>query len=297
MKASFVAYKPRLKKALHIVGGLLALASLYFVGQKLYHDRHDIDLSQLSAQFVIVLIVLGGVIGMANICLALAWHALLRYKSIAVTRRWSITTYGLSQLAKYVPGNIAHLAGRQALAVAAGLPGWRLAGVMVLELAIQAVAASVFGLLVLPLIVPGIPAWLAAGLFLLATLGGGFAVRRVSRDIAMALLYNGGFLAASASVFVVILLALMPSPLSVGWLVAIGSSFVIAWLIGFVTPGAPAGIGVRELVLLTLLGAHLPEQPLLLAVVLSRLVTVGGDLLYFALVGVARLYHHQETTP
>jgi hypothetical protein len=30
-------------------------------------------------------------------------------------------------------------------------------------------------------------------------------------------------------------------------------SYVIAWLAGFVTPGAPAGIGVREAVLVILL--------------------------------------------
>jgi len=45
-------------------------------------------------------------------------------------------------------------------------------------------------------------------------------------------------------------------------------------------PGAPAGVGVRELVLLFLLKNVVAEAELLLAVVLGRLVTVMGDLLF-----------------
>ena len=55
----------------------------------------------------------------------------------------------------------------------------------------------------------------------------------------------------------------------------------MAWLAGLLTPGAPAGIGVRELVLVLLLKGIVPEAELLLAVLLSRLVTVGGDLLFY----------------
>jgi uncharacterized membrane protein YbhN (UPF0104 family) len=58
-------------------------------------------------------------------------------------------------------------------------------------------------------------------------------------------------------------------------------AFVITWLAGSVTPGAPAGIGVRELVLLFLLKGLVLESDLLLAVLLSRVVTVAGDVLFF----------------
>jgi uncharacterized membrane protein YbhN (UPF0104 family) len=58
-------------------------------------------------------------------------------------------------------------------------------------------------------------------------------------------------------------------------------AFVIAWLAGLVTPVAPAGIGVREFVLLFLLKGLVLESDLLVTVLLSRVVTVAGDVLFF----------------
>jgi uncharacterized membrane protein YbhN (UPF0104 family) len=63
-------------------------------------------------------------------------------------------------------------------------------------------------------------------------------------------------------------------------------AFVVAWLVGLVTPGAPAGVGVRELVLMALLKGLVPEDDLLMAVLLSRVVTVGGDGLFFLVVSL-----------
>lgn len=56
---------------------------------------------------------------------------------------------------------------------------------------------------------------------------------------------------------------------------------VMAWLAGLVTPGAPAGLGVREAVLLLLLSTLLSKGHLELAVVLGRLVTASGDLFFY----------------
>jgi hypothetical protein len=64
------------------------------------------------------------------------------------------------------------------------------------------------------------------------------------------------------------------------WLL-IGGAYIIAWLAGFVTPGAPAGVGIREMVLLLLLKGYIVETDLLMAVLLGRLITVVGDFLFF----------------
>jgi hypothetical protein len=48
-----------------------------------------------------------------------------------------------------------------------------------------------------------------------------------------------------------------------------------------ITPGAPAGVGVRELVLLLLVKGMLTEPDLLVAVLTGRIVTVSGDFIYF----------------
>jgi len=105
----------------------------------------------------------------------------------------------------------------------------------------------------------------------------------ISRNLAWALLWQAGFLVVSGSVFVCILAVVAPEHLVSLPVSLLCGAYVIAWLAGLVTPGAPAGIGVREAVLLFLLGNVLPHADLLLAVLIGRMVTVFGDTIYFAI--------------
>ena len=77
-----------------------------------------------------------------------------------------------------------------------------------------------------------------------------------------------------------------------GWL----AGFALAWTAGLVVPGAPAGLGVFEVVLLLVLGQALAEPPLLALAISYRLVTGLADALAAATatadrqgLGVARL--------
>ena len=97
--------------------------------------------------------------------LALAWWNLLAQFGASVSKRWAIKTYGISQLAKYVPGNIFHLAGRQAMGMAAGTPGWVLAKSSIWELVLISIAGAMFSLLALPLLIPGLSVAISTGVF------------------------------------------------------------------------------------------------------------------------------------
>jgi len=59
------------------------------------------------------------------------------------------------------------------------------------------------------------------------------------------------------------------------------ASFSLAWVAGFFTPGAPAGLGVREVIMLGMLSASYPESNALLIIVCFRLATILGDSLCF----------------
>lgn len=218
--------------------------------------------------------------GAANLLLASGWRHLLAHAGVAVTRMWSIRVYGLSQLAKYVPGNIFHLVGRQALGMAAGAAGRPLARSAVDELTSIAAAGMLYGWLVLPLVVPRLPAPACIAAFLGTVWLALFAARRLrGPHAAAALLRQLLFLAVSGAVFAALLGAATPLALY-DWLL-IGAAYVLAWLAGLLTPGAPAGIGVREAILLLLLNGMATDAAVLSAVVLGRLVTVAGDLAFF----------------
>lgn len=52
---------------------------------------------------------------------------------------------------------------------------------------------------------------------------------------------------------------------------------MIAWVLGFIIPGAPGGIGVRETALTLLLTPVTGRDMIVVLSVLHRLVTVAGD--------------------
>jgi uncharacterized membrane protein YbhN (UPF0104 family) len=60
-------------------------------------------------------------------------------------------------------------------------------------------------------------------------------------------------------------------------------AFGTAWMIGFIIPGAPGGIGIREAVLVFLLAAHITTETALAAVLIMRIITTVGDLIAFFL--------------
>ncbi len=65
------------------------------------------------------------------------------------------------------------------------------------------------------------------------------------------------------------------------------SANYISVFIGFVTPGAPGGIGVREAVLIKMMSPFFQEDLIILAAVTHRIILILGDL--FA-VPVSRMF-------
>ena len=148
---------PTLRRVLHWGGSGLALIGVVFVGFRLHSYWLDLDLSRVTPLAWSFIAVLSVIYGAANLLLALAWWHLLRHLGASATRLGSIRIYGMSQLAKYVPGNIFHLAGRQALGMAAGISAGVLAKSTIWELGSIAVAGALFGWMILPLLSPGFP--------------------------------------------------------------------------------------------------------------------------------------------
>ena len=154
--------KSRLKASLHLLGSALACLGVLFVGVRLYKYTGQVNLARFDAWDWGLTAGLACVYGAANVFLACAWQHLLAFFHVEVERKWAVKVYGLSQLAKYVPGNIFHLAGRQALGMAAGVPALALGKSTVWELALLAVTGLLFGVLALPLVWPSLPVSVAA---------------------------------------------------------------------------------------------------------------------------------------
>jgi uncharacterized membrane protein YbhN (UPF0104 family) len=266
------------------VGLGVGILGVVFIVIKLRGYGNQIDYSYLTFYRWLAILGLTLLYGAAScILLPLAWHNLLKHFGVSTSLLWSIRAYGISQLAKYVPGNVFHLASRQVIGVSAGLPGWPLAKSTLWDLILEAITGVFFGILVVPFFVQGFTIGYALVLFILAIAVFSLAAAHwLSRWVAYAIGAYFVFLTFSGIIFVVILSIL--APLGSGGslpIVSVCSAYVVAWLAGLVTPGAPAGAGVRELVLFALLNSLIAQKELLYAIVLGRVVTVVGDVIFY----------------
>jgi len=98
------------------------------------------------------------------------------------------------------------------------------------------------------------------------------------------LLYLAFFLIGGL-VLLIVCEVVLDTPVDFGYWPAIFSLFAVGWTAGVITPGAPSGLGVREAVLIVGLSpVASPADAVLIAGVL-RVLTVSGDVLFFAVCG------------
>jgi hypothetical protein len=240
-----------------------------------------------------------------------AWRLLLSRLGASLTAREAFSILARSQVAKYLPGNVGHYVGRVVLARSAGLTARPVMLAMVFETAAAVLAGAlvavvglvgsprgqaVFGEL-------GTPAALAIGLALTALVGGLILLERrgvwewlrLPADAAVVGAGRGtwpkvaaaclgllavNFLILGGCATVVARLAL---GLTEPGLPLLTSLFAAAWVAGFVAPGAPAGLGVREAILVAGFDAFADARTAFLLPLLFRLVTTAGDAVGFGL--------------
>ena len=288
-----------------VVGLLLSIAGLAWVLRGLIRDP-EIFRSALGNPALRV-VVLGAAPAYAVLLVlpALAWSLLMRLGSGQITHRSAVAVWLRANIAKYLPGNLFHLVGRQVLGCQHGL-SHRAQGLAVLgEMALLAAAAG----LVLPLrwLPPDVEGAAIVGLLVALTLVGTIAVTRrvVARRVVARravdrhdpVCHDPGMRARAISVLGALavdalfllgcglLLALLVARLETSGAVGRDSAslglvigaYGLAWLAGTVTPGAPGGLGVREAVLVLQLGDALTVPVATVAALSLRLVTTLGD--------------------
>jgi hypothetical protein len=267
----------------HWLGVGLSSVGVAYLIQRLMGQADGLPLADMPATSWWVVGALSLLYAASNGFLAHAWWELLRHQRAAPGWFQATKIYGLSQLAKYVPGNLFHFVGRQAMGLAQGIPGRALVKSAGLELWSLALGACLFTAWLLHLFWPAWNVGAGTALFCVCfvVLVVGFN-HFVSPQLAHAFVAHCLFLGFSATMFVATFVVLTDHPDSLQVAPLLGAAYVVAWLVGLATPGAPAGLGVRETALVLLLeGSGLPQADLLMAVLFARCITVFGDVLFF----------------
>ena len=244
--------------------------------------------------------------GIANYPLALAWALFVKmFEPSALSLKALMRMHLLSGIVKYLPGNVFHYAGRHALAAPRGVSQKAVLKANVLEAIVIVAVASAVGAcallrsaaipelkilgavpfkfaLALPLCACGALALVVVGKKWKSSAQTGPGARRVFLLFAFsAALYLVFFMAAMAAL-------VLTHELTAGWrgfarsgAGTYAAGFAIAWLGGFLVPGAPGGLGVREALLLVMLEPFCGREQALTVSLLFRPVTVAGDVIAF----------------
>jgi uncharacterized membrane protein YbhN (UPF0104 family) len=268
-------------RRVRMLAQLLLLAAAVFVAlrvRSLWHGSHielaKVDWGALVASFALAMIGTAGA--------GLIWLAILHWLGVRTHLRY-VGIFFQAQLGKYIPGSVWQYAGRAAVARTYGIPVREVGLSLPIEFAASAIAAgSMAGFLL---------GWWGA-LILVAVaiaLVPGEALARdrraTSATIKATLLFLPVWLLLGASFWLCArgLLAVPAHDLAFYM-----GAFAVAWLAGLVAIYAPGGLGVREAVLVALLGGRIGAANALVVAAASRLMLILVDVLLAAVSAAAK---------
>lgn len=297
---------------------MVALVSIIFVGHKLFDNWHKVGDYSFTLESVGMLLL--NAIGYACACLLLAsaWYQILSalcVKSFPVQLLRAI--YARSQIAKYIPGNVMQLTGRHVMIRRLGVAYKPLAiaslveiiGLLSASCTVALVGSAAFGLwgsyINQTQIYYGLG--IVAILLLLLPVIRYISLKfiSVSRHFLSNPYLHWAFLRAYleyllffviAGFILVGLVYQFHNNLNLYNIAALIATFSISWLAGFITPGAPSGIGIRETILVVSLDKIFPGGDSVLIAILFRIVTVVGDILFFTVFGNCSGLINQDTS-
>lgn len=276
------------------LGTALALAVWYVVGHREPLLRAAADLSGAEAALVVVL-------GAAYVwCTLLAWRAVLANLGSPLSLRTAVTVFGISQLGKYVPGGVWNIVAAAEIGAGHHVPRSRSAASMLVAVAVSVASGAAVGAVALPFLSAGaLGAW-SWMVWVAPAVVVALAPPVLNRLIGLAVRVSGrgalehpmtwgglgraaawsvaGWLVAGLQLWVLCTALGLP-PTARTFALATGG-WALAWTAGFLFVVAPAGAGVREVVLAAVLAGVLSGPAAALAVLVSRVALTLVDLAF-----------------
>ena len=304
MYSSTAMSREESSKTTERLGSVIALLSLGFVVVAFARNWREIP--PLNWSWTLVLAVALGVLanGLSMMLMSHVWLTLLRRADVELSASRSFVICGKTQLLKYLPGNVFHVVGRTGLAVREGIPIRVAISSITLEILLTAGTAALIAMPLLSSRWRDISRLIDAGAWwnwlfaavvgaAVVVVAGRFAGARVRRAVAgLSRMADPATLLKAvpciALTFVVtggalyfFVVSAWPGRIGISALTCI-IGFALAWVIGFATPGAPGGIGIRELVFLALFAGPIGYGMAAALAIASRLLSVVGDVSTFS---------------
>jgi uncharacterized membrane protein YbhN (UPF0104 family) len=298
------------------VGLLITASAVGFVAWSLYTSDLLATDAWMNTHVIVGVILAALIFTLSLCCVYTAWYLVVRSVS-EVKIGWleGFYIYSTSEIYKYVPSNIMHHVGRYYMLRRRGVEhsaaSWGILAEMGLMVAASLLVALVFGTplirtAVLDLAPEGWPVLLGgAAIVIVIVVGASVALvlRRAKIQDLVRPFLRIEVLIAGLQAFLLQVTARTVSGFALWWLASdllgahqpsipnVIAVWAAAWVAGYLTPGASAGLGVREAVIIGLfVGLGVPIEGATLVAIAFRVATTLGDLM-FAGIGWASHYY------
>ena len=296
-------------KNLKRIGNIVTLLAVLFLVQKLFTLGLDLEaFHSKEGIFVLLLTVLIYVI--STFFSSFPWKKLI---SIFETKKlpWKKVSYVYvkSNLLKYIPGNVFQYVGRNQLAVENQLSHANVLIASLLEILCIIASAIIFSLLIcgkstvhfvrqfgwksIPLFVVLLLVLCCVGLVLwrkykqklqeyMRLQLARFKLPCTWGTMLLIIIFYLLIFTLQSIAFYAVLNICAPNSLPIESMQVVMGAYVLSWLIGYITPGSPGGLGVREIVLLGMLSqSAILEDSITFSLIVMRAANIVGDVLAY----------------
>jgi len=293
--------KEEIKRVAYFIGKSLGILGLMFV---FYRLSQEFTLSDFKEKFFLLIHIVPALIVLNFISVPLGvygWHMmLLHYAERHFPYSVSYYFFAKTEIAKYLPGNVFHFVGRQLLAKKINLSQTQMMKVtglytflLLIGTIISGAFFSIFGsgsypqliiLLFLSILIS-----VTVSLFI-------FPSFPRSKKLQMDLI-----LAVSIGLQGIMMGIIVFSQLNnweTGLFFQVAGIYIFSWLVGFVTPGASGGIGVREGAFIAIseyIHLEISSEIIIFSILFIRIINIMADVLaYGTTYIIAHLVKHDS---
>ena len=303
--------KKKSKKLFKIIGNIATIVALVLVVWKVF--SMDMDFSMLtSLEAWIAIFSISVLYGLIIIVYGWPWSNYVKMIT-KVKLKYSSVAYVMakSNLLKYIPGNVFQYVGRNELAIEKDLKHSEVGMATMFDVVTNLMAAAILGNIF----------YLEGFLKVIEALGSKIALVLLVAIVAIILIvciiylkkkdiifkYLGLLKSKSniktcllnflfyminmfinALLFVITLIFILDINMSFSEMYVLMGAFMLSWIVGFVVPGAPGGIGIREFVITLLIPNGINIEIILVGMVVYRFINIIGDVLGFLFAGIIK---------
>lgn len=294
-----------IKKLVKYLGNIIAILSVIFVVWAVI--KLDIDFTQIKDVPAFVCITVFGtlLVGITVYGMAFGWKIILQYLlEQRVVYGDAAKIYAKANIGKYMPGNVMHYVERNLFAAKLGLSQLEVATSSVIEVVGVILSAILLSIILtcreFVTTIRNLVSLKIAFLVLCVCAIGCIVViifykRSMRFQTMIQRILNVKFIWAILKVMLVYSVVLicqgfllmlicryvLHCELNAQQSLIIIAYYILAWVVGFVVPGAPGGIGVREMIIVMLMNGIVGEEVILVAALIHRMVSILGDVVAY----------------